>query len=207
MRETAFFYLTKIQFQFPDYGSHLHLTEVGYTDASVPVHYGYLLVIQIYHPVGILHNRGCIGADQELVLADTKHQRASLTGGNKDIGIVLVYNYYRISTYHIPESQRHSFHKRDMVRVHHILHQLYDHLGVRLTVEMITLVHQFHLKGLVILYDAVMNQCQVLMFRIMRMRIDLIGLSVSSPTGMRYTYGSGSILVANQFFQIAYLSF
>ena len=55
MGETAFFYLTKIKLQFFDYGCHFHLTQVGYANASIPVHYGYLLVIQIYHPIGILH--------------------------------------------------------------------------------------------------------------------------------------------------------
>ena len=36
-------------------------------------------------------------------------------GGNEDIGIVLVNNDYRISSYHISESQRHRIHKRYMM--------------------------------------------------------------------------------------------
>ena len=207
MGETALLYLTQVEFQFLDNRSDLNLTQVGNTYAASSFHNGYLLVIQIDDPVGILNYRSRVRTDEEFILADTHDQRTALAGRYHSVWIVLVYYHNGICAYHIPKSERYCLHKGDFVRVHHILDQLDDHFRVGIAVEMVPFVDQLLLQSLVILDNTVVNQSQVLVLRIMRMRIDIVRLPVGCPSGMRDADSSGSVLVADKLLQVTDFSF
>jgi len=54
------------------------------------------------------------------------------------------------------------------VRIHHILNKLYKHFGVGLALEMIALVGKLFLERKIILYDAVVDNGELVILRICR---------------------------------------
>ena len=77
-----------------------------------------------------------------------------------------------------------------------IFDELHEHLGVRIGLEGIALLHESGFEDGVVLDDAVMDDRQALGLGVMGMGIDGIGFAVGSPTRMGDTDTTFRILVA-----------
>ena len=212
MRETALLQLVKIQLQLHQLRCLLHVGQVGDIQPTRAVHDGNLFILQIDHIFGVLYDRGCIRTKVKLLasrlaLSYADNQRAAFAGADYLVGVALLQNGNGICAHHVLQCQLHSRIEVTMVRVHHILHQLNQHLGIGLTDKCHVILLQLSTQSLVVLDDAVVHQSQILRLRIVRMGIGCIGLAVCRPTGVRDADGATHILVGHAGLQSRHLTF
>ena len=82
---------------------------------------GDIPVLQIDHLVRIFHNRTGVGAQEELILTNTHHQRTLLTGRDDLIGIALVEYGDGVGTDHLIEGHLYSRQQVEMLMLLDIL--------------------------------------------------------------------------------------
>ena len=118
-------------------------------------------VLQIDHLVGVFNDRTGITAKEELVVANTNHQRTLLTSCNDLTGVALVNDSNGIGTNHLKEGYLNSLQERQVLFHHDILYQLNQHLGIGIRLEVYSLVYQFCLDVSVVLNNTIVDNGKV----------------------------------------------
>ena len=167
----------------------------------------HLLFFQVNHLIGVFYDRGGVRTYEKLVLAYAYYERASLAGDHHAVGLGLVHYADSVCSHNTAKCQRNGFLEGNSVRIHHILNKLYKHFGVGLALEMIALVGKLFLERKIILYDAVVDNGELVILGDMRMSVDIAWLSVRRPSGVGYSYAAAEIMAGRDFLEIFYLSF
>ena len=176
------------------------------------VHYRNFLILQIYHLVRVFNDGGGVRAQEKLrppvgTFAQTYNQGASLPCAHQLVGMALVQYGNSIGSNHVFQSQLNSRIHVAVVCIHHIFHQLHQHLGVGLAAESHIVLLHLGAQRLVILNNAVVYKRQVLRLRVMGMRIYGIGFAVRGPTGVGNADCTRSVLLLDTFFKCRHLAF
>ena len=120
MRITAFFQLTKLQFYFFHFGSHLHIAEIDYLQFFSPIDHRYLTIFEIHHLICIFYNRCGIRSKEKLIFTNTYHQRTAFSSRNDFFRMFFIKNRNRISTNHFIQSQLNGSKQIDLIGNFHI---------------------------------------------------------------------------------------
>ena len=100
----------------------------------------------------------------------------------------------------------HSLKQREVLLYHDVLHQLHQHLCVRVALELYALVYQFRLDVSIVLDDTIMDDGQVVRLRIVGMSIPGRRFTMSGPAGVCNAYTTADILVIAILYKIVNLS-
>jgi hypothetical protein len=139
---------------------------------------------QVDDLVGGAGQRHRIRGDEILALAEADDQRRALARGHDAVRFFAREHGDRISTLQALDGQAHGL---EQVAVVHVIDQVGDHFGVGLALEHITEGRQFSAQLVVVLDDAVMDQCDagiVRRRREVRVRILRGGRAVRRPAGV-----------------------
>ena len=178
----------------------LHLVAVAVDDRDV-------LVVEIDHLVGIFHDWRCVGAEEELPVANSHHKRATLTRRNDLVGIVLVDDGESVCSDDHPERHPDGCEQVHILLGADIVDELHEHLGVGVAAELHSLFHELVLEHRIVLNDAVVDDGKLPRRADMRMGIGAVGLSMCGPTGVCNSNGSRHVLSIGIFLQVGHLSF
>ena len=161
---------------------------------------GNVAILQIDHLISIFDDRTGITTQEELTVANANHQRTLLAGSDNLAGITLVDNGNGISTDDLIEGYLNGLQQRELLLHHDILHQLHQHLGIGIRLEMDAFLDKLRLDVGIVLNDAIVDNSQVMTFRIVRMRITARGLTMCCPASVRNTNGTTHVLVITIFY-------
>ena len=207
VRIAALLYLSQVdidslhlQFLFLAQNAH-HLEFLVTTDD------GDIAIFQIYHLVGILHDRTGVRPQEELILTDTHHQRTLLACSHNLFGVALIEHGNSIGTYHLIQSHLDGGQQIKLLVHLNILYELYQHFRIGIALEMNTFRHQLFLDVGIILDDTVVDDGQVVALRIVRVGITTGGFSMGGPTRMSDANGAAHILVRTKLHEVVDFSF
>ena len=178
------------------------LSEVCYAQRLALGDEGDLLLVEVHDLVGIFDYGRCVRGYEILSVPDAYDERASLAGRDHAAGPLPVYHCEGVCPHNVPERQGYRFLEGDSVRVHDILEELYQHLGVGLAAEMVAEVGKLLLQGEVVLYDAVVYDGEPAVLRHVRMRVDVVRLPVCGPPRMGYACAPAAVLAFHKVFEI-----
>ena len=162
MRIATLLNLTQVDINGLDLRGKLGVVDVDHLQFLTALDHSDVPVLEIYHTVGIFDNRTGVGTDEELIFADTYHQRTLLSGRDDGIGITLVENGNGIGTDHLMQHQLDSGEQIEVLLYLHVFHELHQHLRIGITPERHTLLLQFPLQVGIVLNDTIMDDGQVL---------------------------------------------
>ena len=86
--------------------------------------------------------------------------------------------------------------------VHHILDELDDDLGVGLGAEVVAQLGELFLQREVVLYDAVVDEGEIVVLGEVGMGVDVARLAVGGPAGVGYAYAAADVLVGRDRFKV-----
>ena len=147
---------------------------------------GYLVVLQVDHLVGVLHERGGVAAYEVFALPDAYDERTAAARHEQRAGVAAVYQGNGVCAHYLVQSQLQGSEQVDVVGALQVVHQLYQHFGVRAAAEGDAFLLQPLLDDGIVLDDAIVHQGKVARGGHMRMCIGLRGLAVGGPAGVGY---------------------
>ena len=168
---------------------------------------GDVAVLQIDHLICVVDDGTGVGAQEELVLADAHYEWTLLACCYNLPGLALVDDGDGIGSYHLMECHLHGFEQRDVLPDHDILHELHQHLGVCVALELHAFRLELHLDVGIVLYDAIMDDGKILAPGVMRVSVACRRLAMRRPTRMGNAHAARHVLVAAIVGQVVNLSF
>ena len=184
-----------------------YIIQIDYLQRTVATDHRDLLILQIYHLVGILNDRSSIGSQEKFTFANPDYQRTALAGCDDFIGIVAVHHGDGVRPYHLPQGKLYGSEQVDVVGRLYILYQLNQHFRVRTAVELIAFCLKFFLQHCIIFNNTVMNKGEAPGRGIMRMSIGGTRFPVSGPTSMGNTDSTGNIFLTDESFEVCHFPF
>ena len=155
---------------------------------------GHLQVADIVYFSGMVQDRRYIGSDKAFLFRGTYDHGAFLTGYKDLTRIILKHYLQRIGATHTNQCLSQRIQRTYFVFLIVVIHQLDQHLGIRLGIEMISVALQFRLQFLEVLNDAVVYTHHFGLHHTgsgsgtvaahMRVCIGTAGRAMSRPTGM-----------------------
>ena len=211
VREATLLQLVEREAEGVHFRGLVHIGEVHNVNLAAAVHVSNLLVLEVYHLLGVLHDGRGVAAEVELLLstgigADAYHQRRTLAGAHQLVGVVLLQDGYGIGADDILQGALHGGEEVALLSLLRVLNKLHQHLGVGVGAEVIALLLQLGAQRLVVLDDAVMHQREIAALREMRVGVDGVGLAVGGPTGVGDTDAAGSVLGGTLLLQRSHLA-
>ena len=167
---------------------------------------GDVAVLEVDNLIGVLDDRACVAAQEELVVADAHHQRALLACSHYLLRLALVDDGYGVGTNHLIECHLNCLQQVEPLLHHDIFHELHEHFGVGIALEVNAFVRELGLDVGIVLYDSVMDNGQVLRLGVVRVGVARRGFAVSGPSGVGNTHVSAHVLIATELGQVVDLS-
>ena len=123
---------------------------------------GNITILQINHLICIFYNRTSIRTQEELILANTYHQRTLLACSNYLVWIALVEYSYGVSTNHLIESHLDSCQQIQLLVLLDIFYQLHQNLSIRIRYKLHALSLQLRLQLSIVLNDTIVDNGQIM---------------------------------------------
>ena len=161
---TTLFNLSEVDVYLLDSQLLLLAQDTDYFQFLTQTNNGNVAILQIDHLISIFDDRTGITTQEELTVANANHQRTLLAGSDNLAGITLVDNGNGISTDDLIEGYLNGLQQRELLLHHDILHQLHQHLGIGIRLEMDAFLDKLRLDVGIVLNDAIVDNSQVMTF-------------------------------------------
>ena len=132
--------------------------------------------------------------------------RAALARGDDFVAVALLDHGDGIGAYDLPQGLLHGFEQRAAARRADVLDQVHEHLGIGAAAERVAVLLERVLEHPVILDDAVVYQCDVLRFGVVRMGVHVVRHAVRRPARMRDADASAQLLALEEMLQVGDLA-
>lgn len=206
MRVTALFQLRDAHLQLLDIDPALVVVERDDLEVLMAVDDGNLAVVHIDEILRVFDDRSGVRAEEKFPLADANGHRAALARGDDFVAVALLDHGDGIGAHDLPQGLLHGFEQRTAARGADVLDQVHEHLGIGAAAERVAVLLERVLEHPVILDDAVVYQCDVLRFGVMRMGVHVVRHAVRRPARMRDADASAQLLALEEMLQVGDLA-
>ena len=145
---------------------------------------GKLVIVYVYHILGVLQHGRSVGTEEMLSLADTDHERTSLAGRHNGIGMVGIQQEYHVGAGYPFKRYPNRFFQVALVVLPYVFNEVEQYLGIGIAGEFVSFVREFLLELSVVLDDAIVDHGQFAAGRYMGMGVAVAGFAVGGPAGM-----------------------
>ena len=206
MRVAALFQLRDAHLQFLDIDPALVVVERDDLEGLMAVDDGNLAVVHIDEILRVFDDRSGVRAEEKFPFADADGHRAALARGDDFVAVALLDHGDGIGAYDLPQGLLHGFEQRAAARRADVLDQVHEHLGIGAAAERVAVLLERVLEHPVILDDAVVYQCDVLRFGVVRMGVHVVRHAVRRPARMRDADASAQLLALEEMLQVGDLA-
>ena len=183
MLETAFFDGFKLHLQLMYFNIFLFVVD-GLNAELAIADAGHFPIVEVDHAFGMFDDGGGIRCQEKFIVANTDHQRGSFARGYQGVFVFLGENHDGVRTVDFVEGQTNGLFEADLLFGINVFDQMRQNLGVRVREELMTLVLELGLDGLVIFDNPVVYQGQQTVVPKMRVGVAVVGFTVGSPASM-----------------------
>ena len=161
MLEPAFFQGFQLHFQRVNFRRDLVVLDGSDEQAACPVHTRNLLVFEVNHVLRVFDDGCGIRRDEVLRLCpNADDERAGFSCTNQLIRIILIHHNDGVGPLHTGERKAHAVEQIPFCGFLDFLDEVCEHFGIRITFENVPTLRQTLLQRVVILDDAVVDDCQ-----------------------------------------------
>ena len=207
MGVTSFLKLRDRHLERGDVNLGVLVVEIGDLQRFAATDFGYLAVLEVDAFLGVFDEGGGVRAEEELAIADSHGERAALPGGDDCVGVVFLNDCYGVCADHLLQSLADRREQRASVGDAHVFYQLRQYFGVGLRMKLASVLYQGVLQQLVVLDGAVVDDRDVAVFAVMRVRVRVRGFAVGGPACVGDADFRVEVLVCAEGFEIAHLPF
>ena len=206
MRVAALFQLRDAHLQLLDIDPALVVVERDDLEGLMAVDDGNLAVVHIDEILRVFDDRSGVRAEEKFPLADANGHRAALARGDDFVAVALLDHGDGIGADHLTERLLHGFEQRTGVGRADIFDQVHQHLRIGAAAERVAVLLERVLEHPVILDDAVVYQCDVLRFGVVRMGVHVVRHAVRRPARMRDADATAQFLALEEMLQVGDLA-
>ena len=204
---SSLFQGSDLQFDGLDFWGDFCVTDGADGQFAVSGHRGDFLVLQVDHVFGVGHNGRGVRPHKEVVVAPhADHERTGFAGSHQAVWMGLVQHHNGVSADHFFQRDAHGVGQVEPCGGHDLLNEMCQHLGVGVAHQGVASVGEQLLERLVILDDAVVDDCDSAFASRVGVGVAVAWGSMGGPAGVPDAHGAGRNVLRHVVFQVGDLA-
>ena len=203
----CFFQRRHLEFDGMDFGGDDRVTDGADGQLSRAMHGRHFFVFEVNDVFGVGHNGRGVGTHKEfVVLTHADDERGRFACSNEAVGVTLVNHDQGIRAHNFLERGSNGIRQVQACGELYLLDEVREHFGVGLADQVVAAVGEQVSKGLVVLDDAVVNDCNAPLASGVRVCVHVAGGAVCGPTRVSDAHRAVGFVFPDVGFQVGHFA-